>query len=82
VITDSVIDNDVPPRYKQRLESGEITFEAFLEEVKSYLSQGKTVQKDKLENGQPNLSEVGGSSEPGDTAKELSEEEQYETAIF
>lgn len=81
-LTDDVIDNDVPPRYKQRLEAGEITFEQFLEDVKTYLSQGKVVQKDNLENGQPNLSNVGGSSKPGQQAVEMDDTTTYETEIY
>lgn len=82
VITDDIIDNDIPPRYKQRLEAGEVTFEQFLEDVKVYLSQGKVIQTDNLENGQPNLSDVGGGSEPGQKSVELGDEAQYETEVY
>ncbi len=82
VINDDVIKNDVPPRYKQRLEAGEITFEQFLDNVKTYLSQGKIIQKDNLEQGQPNLSDVGGGAEPGKKSIELDDVAQYEAEVY
>jgi len=46
-ITADALDNDVPPRINSKLASGEITFEAYLEEVSTYLEKGKTVAKPK-----------------------------------
>lgn len=82
IINDDVITNDVPPRYKQRLETGEITFEQFLENVKTYLSQGKVIQKDNLEKGQPNLTDVGGGANPGAKSIELDDVSQYEAEVY
>jgi hypothetical protein len=71
-INDDVIDNDIPPRIKDKLETGKISFDDFLGEVKDYLTSDKKIyQGDKTLN-QPNLGDVGGGSTPtesGDSSK-------------
>ena len=62
-LDDDVIQNDIPPRITKRLETGEISFEAFLQEVLDYTKTGKVVKQEKTRN-QPNLSKVGGGSRP------------------
>lgn len=62
-LDDDVIQNDIPPRITKRLETGEISFEAFLQEVYDYTKTGKTVYQEKTRQ-QPNLSKVGGGSRP------------------
>lgn len=81
-ITDDVIDKDIPPRYKKRLEDGEVTFEQFLEDVKTYLSQGKVVQINSLDDEQPNLSKVGGGAKPGQKSIEMDDAASYENEIY
>lgn len=63
-ITDDVIANDVPPRIVKRLETGEVTFEGFLNEVHEYLKTGKVVKQVERTRKQPNLSRVPGGSTP------------------
>lgn len=62
-LDDDVIKNDIPPRIVKKLETGVISFEAFLQECYDYLKTGKVVKQDKLSQ-QPNLSKVGGGQSP------------------
>lgn len=65
-ITDEVIANDIPPRITNKLERGEVTFEEFLEEAKSYLETPKKVASGETPPPEPDLGKVGGR----DTASE------------
>lgn len=68
ILDDSVIANDIPPRITKRLETGEISFEAFLQECYDYTKTGKVIKQEKTL-GQPNLSMVGGGSTPDKRAE-------------
>ena len=60
-INDDIITNDIPPRITKRLDSGEISFEDFLEESKNYLKKsGYVVQDTEKTPTAPNLGKVGG----------------------
>ena len=79
VITDEVIQYDVPPRITKKLIEGTVSFEDFLVEVKEYLNTPKKVKADGVEQ-QPNLSKVGGGSTPTvDSGKVAT---SYEKEIF
>jgi len=58
-LDDDVIKNDIPPRITKRLETGDISFEAFLQEVYDYTKTGKVVKQEEVRQ-QPNLSKAGG----------------------
>ena len=45
VLSDEVIENDIPPRITKKLEQGKIGFAEFLEECRVYLVKGKVVDK-------------------------------------
>ena len=62
-ITDDLIKNEIPPRIVNKMETGEVTFEGFLEEVYQYVTAGKKV-KDVQTPNNPNLSTVGGGNMP------------------
>ena len=79
VITDEVIQYDIPPRITKKLAEGKVSFEDFLVEVKEYLSTPKRVKADGVEQ-QPNLSKEGGGSTPTvDSGKVTT---SYEKEIF
>jgi len=59
-ISDDVLANDIPPRIKNKLESGEVTFEAFLDEAKAYLGKNKKLGDGNSVGGEPDLDTVGG----------------------
>lgn len=66
-LDDDIIANDIPPRITKKLETGQITFEEFLQECFTYVNTGKVVRQDKVPGG-PNLSKVGGGSSPDKNA--------------
>jgi isoleucyl-tRNA synthetase len=60
-IDDDVIANDIPPRITRKLDSGEISFEEFLEESKDYLKKaGYVIQDTEKTPSAPNLGKAGG----------------------
>ena len=60
VINDDVIAYDIPPRITKKLEKGEISFEEFLEETKTYMQAPKVIGSANTALNQPNLTKVGG----------------------
>lgn len=83
-ITDDVISSDIPPRFTKKLESGEISFETFLEEVHEYLKTPKVVGSANKVLGQPNLSKTGGGETPtrGAIEKDMIAEYKNNRIIF
>lgn len=70
IINDDIIKYDVPPRITAKLESGEISFDQYLIDVKDYLSTGKVIGDGNKTLQQPNLKDVGGDDTPtGDAIK-------------
>lgn len=67
-ITDEVIQLDVPTRITKKLESGELSFDDFLGEVKEFLYAPKKVGTTNKTLGQPNLGNLGGGDTPSDTS--------------
>lgn len=80
-LDDDVIANDIPPRITKKLETGEISFEAFLQECHTYLKTGKVIKTEK-NLGQPNLSKVGGGSEPDESAMSEDVIASYAKTVF
>lgn len=81
-ITDDVIQNDIPPRLVKRLEAGEVTFEKFLDDVKGFLTKGRTMQKTESAADEPNLSESRGTSRPSAAAVANQDAADYKNTIF
>jgi len=81
VITDDVITYDIPKRITSKLEKGEITFEAFLEEAYSYLKAPKVIGV-RNEETQPNLSKLGGNSTAAAYATTEDIRQSYKNEIF
>jgi hypothetical protein len=78
-LTDEIVDNDLPPRFKKDLEAGKITFEEFLNNAGDFLTKIKVVQgSDDDEPNEPNLGEVAGGKEPSKTANEGDFNQTYE----
>ena len=82
VINDDVISNDIPPRITKRMETGEISFEDFLNECYNYLKTGKVVRQENVPANQLNLSKVGGGSQPDDNAVKEDIHIKYKKTIF
>lgn len=82
VITDELINNDVPPRITKKLADGSIQFEEYLEEVKNYLSKGKKVVDGAAPASDPNLSSVRGGSAPSKDALSSQDMSDYKKETF
>lgn len=82
VINDDVISNDIPPRITKRMETGEISFEDFLNECYNYLKTGKVVRQESVPANQLNLSRVSGGSQPDDNAVKEDIHIKYKKTIF
>lgn len=82
VITDEVIQYDVPPRITKKLENGEISFEAYLEEVSQYLKTPKVVGDGNKTLNQPNLNTVGGDDKPSIGAVNKDIAANYKNIVF
>lgn len=81
-ITDEVIQYDVPPRITKKLEQGEVSFEAYLEEVSNYLQAPKVVGDGNKTLEQPNLGKVGGDEKPSDGAVKADIVKDYKNIVF
>ena len=82
VITDDVINYDVPKRITSKLEKGEITFEAYLEEVYEYLKTPKVIGSTNKDSSQPNLSKMGGGSTVAQSATNADIVHSYKNEIY
>lgn len=81
-ITDDVIQNDIPPRITRKLEKGEIQFDEYLEEVKTYLSKGKKIAPGAKAPDEPNFANSRGSNTPSKEAVEAQNSNDYSKEIF
>ena len=80
-ITQELVTNDVPPRITKKLEDGKISFEEFLDEVKTYVTKGKVVKNETVAK-QPNLGEIGGTAEADANAVNQDMTTSYKDEIF
>ena len=81
-LTDEVIQNDIPPRMVKQLENGEISFDKFLDDVKGFLTKGRSLQEQEKAPGEPNLSESRGTSKPAAGAMKAQDSTDYKNTIF
>jgi len=83
-LTDEVVENDLPPRFKRKLEAGDITFEEFLAEAGEFLKADKVIQgsTDSTDDDTLNLGKVAGGREPSVEAQTGDFEETYKKTIF
>lgn len=81
-ITDEVIQLDVPTRITKKLESGELSFDNFLTEVKDFLYSPKKVGTANKALEQPNLGNIGGGDTPSDTAVTLDIAANYKNIAY
>lgn len=80
-LDDTILANDIPPRFLKKLETGQISFETFLEEVYEYSITGKVIKQDETLD-QPNLGKVGGGSKPDKNAQKEDIITSYNKEIF
>jgi len=82
VIDDDVLAYDVPKRITNKLEKGEITFEAFLGEVYEYLKKPKAVGDINKTSSQPDLSKLGGNSAASASATAADIVQSYKNEVY
>lgn len=82
VINDDVLAYDVPKRITNKLEKGEITFEAFLGEVYEYLKKPKAVGDTNKTSSQPDLSKLGGNSAASASATAADIVQSYKNEVY
>lgn len=85
VLTDEIVDNELPPKFKKELEVGRITFEQFLDKAGNFLKAAKVIEgsTESTENDEKSLSDVAGGREPSKEAQEGDFDETYEKeAVF
>ena len=82
IINDEVIKYDVPPRITKRLESGEVSFEQYLNDVAEYLKTPKVIGDGNTTLNQPNLNRVGGDDKPSDSAVKKDIVKDYKNLVF
>jgi hypothetical protein len=81
-ITDDLINNDIPPRITRKLEKGEVSFEEYLAEVKSYLSKGKKIAPGTKAPDEPDFNGTRGSTTPTQEALAAQSSNDYNSEIF
>lgn len=81
-ITDDVITNDLPPRITKKLETGDITFEDFLDEAKNYLTKGKALAPGAKAPDEPNFAGARGTGSPTKEAVTAQNAHDYNQEIF
>lgn len=82
VITDDIINYDVPKRITNKLEKGEITFEVYLEEVYEYLKAPKVIGSATKASEQPNMSDLGGGSQAANYAVTEDIRQSYKNEVY
>lgn len=80
-LDDDIISENIPPRITKKLETGAITFEAFLQECYDYLKTGKVVAKTTVDKTL-NMSHIPGGSTPDKTAAQKDWITSYDSEIF
>ena len=80
-ITNEVIENDIPPRIINKLNSGKITFEEFLAESYDFLTKPRTIGSQKPPVN-TNISKAGGGVNPAAEAVEQDFSATYKSTVF
>jgi hypothetical protein len=83
-LNDTIIENELPPKYLKDLEAGNITFEDFLEQAGKFLTSQKVIKgsNESADDDTKNLSKVAGGPEPSNDAQEGDFNETYEETLF
>ena len=83
MLSDDVIDNDIPPRITKKLANNEISFEEFLSEANKYLTTGKVIGGDNDDApDDPDLGDMGGKQTPSDASVKGDAEATYKDEMY
>lgn len=82
VLNAEVVENDLPPRFIKRLEKGEISFEQFLEDAKTYLTKNKVIATGEEPPAIKDMSKVGGGTTPSKGAQDADVLVTYDSEVY
>jgi len=81
-ITDQAIDDEVPPKYMKQFESGELTFDEFMDTCAKFISSNKVIQSGEEVPRSPDLSKLPGSERPTDNAIQGDIKQSYKNETY
>ena len=81
-LTESILQNEIPMRIHNKLNSGEIDYVTFLAESAKYINTPKVIGATQEVLGQPDLGSVGGSTTPSEANGSTSFEASYNKSVF
>lgn len=81
-LTDEILENDIPPRFAKRLESGEWDFETFVEESYKFLTGDKAIKQPPKAPAGPNLTKQPGAAAPSQDAIDADIIQSYRNEVY
>ena len=81
-ITESLLQNEIPNRIHNELNSGAIDYSTYLAKCVEYLKTPKVIAGTQEVLGQPNIGKIGGGATPGEAASNINIETAYKTMVL
>ena len=81
-ITESLLQNEIPNRIHNELNSGAIDYATYLAKCVTYLNTPKVIAGTQEVLGQPNIGKIGGGATPGEAASNMNIETAYKTMVL
>lgn len=81
-ITESLLQNEIPNRIHNELNSGAIDYATYLAKCVEYMRTPKVIAGTQEVLGQPNIGKIGGGATPGEAASNLNIETAYKTMVL
>ena len=81
-ITESLLQNEIPNRIHNELNSGTIDYATYLAKCVEYLRTPKVIAGTQEVLGQPNIGKIGGGATPGEAASNMNIETAYKTMVL
>ena len=81
-ITESLLQNEIPNRIHNELNSGTIDYATYLAKCVEYLKTPKVIAGTQEVLGQPNIGKIGGGATPGEAASNMNIETAYKTMVL
>lgn len=81
-ITESLLQNEIPNRIHNELNSGAIDYATYLAKCVEYMRTPKVIAGTQEVLGQPNIGKIGGGATPGEAASNINIETAYKTMVL
>ena len=81
-ITESLLQNEIPNRIHNELNSGTIDYATYLAKCVEYMRTPKVIAGTQEVLGQPNIGKIGGGATPGEAASNLNIETAYKSMVL